>query len=109
VVGDAKLANPTNGEWFNIAAFQKQTIGTFGNASRSVITGPGRWNIDAAISRNFVIREGIRLNFRWEAFNMLNHANFGNPGTNLNSGTTFGIISTASDPRIMQGALKVMF
>ena len=50
--------------------------------------------------------EGMRLDIRWEAFNVLNHANFLNPGVNLNSGTTFGIISTASDPRIMQLAAK---
>jgi hypothetical protein len=55
------------------------------------------------------MREQIHADLRWEAFNVLNHARFNNPGTSLSSGNTFGIISSAQDPRIMQVALKVVF
>ena len=51
----------------------------------------------------------MKLNFRWEMFNAMNHARFNNPGTSLNNVTTFGIVTTAQDPRIMQVAAKVIF
>ncbi|MBV9400617.1 MAG: TonB-dependent receptor [Bryobacterales bacterium] len=109
VIGNGALPNPTIAQWFNTAAFAKQAPGTYGNAGRNLLVGPGAWNLDAALSRSFVIRENVKLNFRWEAFNVFNHARFNNPGTSLSSGTTFGIISTAQDPRIMQVAAKIVF
>jgi hypothetical protein len=54
------------------------------------------------------LTERQRLQFRAEAFNLFNHANLGSPGTSLNS-PSFGVISTASDPRIVQLALKLIF
>jgi hypothetical protein len=109
VVGNAVLANPTLSKWFDTSAFQRQAAGTFGNAGRAVLRGPGAWNLDMAISRSFPIRESIKVNFRWEMFNTFNHVRYNNPGTNLNSGTTLGIISSAQDPRVMQVAAKITF
>jgi hypothetical protein len=109
VVGNGVLSNPTIAQWFNTAAFAKQPAGTYGNAGRNVLRGPGAWDLDVALSRTFPIRERVKLNFRWEAFNVFNHARLNNPGTSLASGTTFGIISTALDPRIMQVAGKIVF
>ena len=54
------------------------------------------------------LSERFRLDFRAEAFNAFNHAQFGQPDGNVNSGT-FGIISTANSPRIMQLSLKLLF
>jgi hypothetical protein len=114
VVGNGTLSHPTISQWFNTAAFVRQPAGTFGNAGRNLIRGPGAWNLDTALSRSFPIRERVQLNFRWEVFNVFNHARLNNPvnpgiGTSLSNGTTFGIISTAMDPRIMQVAAKVVF
>jgi len=109
VVGNPVLANPTIGAWFNTAAFVKQAAGTLGNTGRNALRGPGSWNLDMALSRSFPVREKIKLDIRWELFNVLNHARFNNPGTSLGSGTTFGIITTAQDPRIMQVAGKIIF
>jgi hypothetical protein len=109
VVGNGVASNPTIQAWFNTAAFAKQTVGTFGNAGRNVLRGPGYWNFDTALSRSFPIREKLKLNVRWEAFNILNHANFNNPGVSMASGTTFGVITTAQNPRIMQVAAKLTF
>ena len=109
VIGDARVDNPTIRQWFNTAAFAKNAPGTYGNAGPAILSGPGRWNLDVAVWRRFPIKEQVRADLRWEAFNLFNHARFNNPGTSLNSGTTFGIISTAQDPRIMQLALKVTF
>jgi hypothetical protein len=109
VVGNATLANQTLGQWFNTAAFQRQAAGTFGNAGRNLVRGPGAWNVDMAISRGFAVTEKIKLNVRGEIFNTFNHARFNNPGVNLNSGNTFGVITGALDPRIMQVAGKLTF
>jgi len=62
---------------------------------------------DLGISKNFNIGQR-RLQFRWEVFNVMNHANFNNPTTGLNS-SNFGRILSAQDPRIMQFALKFDF
>jgi hypothetical protein len=109
VVGSAASSSQTLSQWFNTAAFQRQAAGTFGNAGRNLVRGPGAWNVDMAISRSFPVRENIKLNVRWEMFNAFNHTRFNNPGTNLNSATTFGIINSAQDPRIMQLAAKILF
>jgi hypothetical protein len=59
--------------------------------------------------RSFPLKERIQADLRWEVFNVLNHARFNNPGTTLSSGNTFGVISSAQAPRIMQVALKITF
>jgi hypothetical protein len=112
VVGNAVSSNPTLNQWFNTSAFQRQPSGTFGNAGRNVLRGPGAWNLDLAISRNFPVRENMKFNIRWEMFNTFNHARFNginSLGVNLNSANTFGVITTALDPRIMQVAGKLTF
>jgi hypothetical protein len=61
-----------------------------------------------SLLKNTKITEGSSLQFRAEAFNVFNHAQFENPGGNINSGS-FGGVTTALDPRIMQVALKLVF
>jgi hypothetical protein len=61
--------------------------------------------------KNFRVRylgEQGNAQFRMEAFNLLNHTNFGSPGTNINSGS-FGVINSAYSPRILQFALRLSF
>jgi hypothetical protein len=109
VVGDWRTSTPTLNQWFNTAAFAKNVPGNAGNAGRSIVLGPGAWNLDAALFRDFAILERLKLDFRAEAFNLLNHARFNNPGVTLSQGTTFGVITTAQDPRIFQMAMKLTF
>ena len=109
VVGNAVLSTRTLSKWFDTSAFQRQAAGTFGNSSRSVLRGPGAWNVDVSVSRAFAVREKVKLNMRWEMFNMFNHARFGNPGVSVNNANTFGVITGALDPRIMQVAAKLIF
>jgi len=108
LVGDPPLSNPTLQQWFNTSAYARQAPGTFGNAGPYSILGPGGFTFDAMLSRRFPIREGQNLEVRFEAFNVLNHPVFGNPGTNLAS-SSFGKILSASDPRILQFAIKYNF
>ena len=83
-------------------------MGTLGNMGRHNIRGVNAWAFDTAISRIFQFREAQRLEFRAEAYNVLNRFRPGDPNAALNS-STFGIIRTAQDPRIMQFALKYVF
>ena len=113
VVGDYALSSRTFARWFNPSAFTPNTTGTFGNAGRDVILGPKTVNFDVGLVRLFTIHEAVKLEFRGEAFNILNHANLDTTVTNtirtsLND-PAFGSITGAADPRILQLALKLLF
>jgi hypothetical protein len=82
--------------------------GRFGNAGRNVARGPAFVNLDLSLMKNFVLSERVRLQFRAEAFNVANHANFGLPVADLAS-PNFGRILSASPARLMQFALKLVF
>jgi hypothetical protein len=112
--GDVKLDNWTLGRYFNTAAFvAPPAIGNgtaIGNSPRNFITGPGFWNTDLAALKTFPIRERTHLELRAELFNLFNHPNFANPGSNASTASTFGIISsTVSAPRIIQVAARIRF
>jgi hypothetical protein len=108
--GSVIPANQTVTEWFNPAAFAVQPIGTFGNLGRDAVYGPGTIQLDVALSRLFELsKEGrIKLQFRADIFNIMNHANWNNPTTSITSGT-FGQITAFGSPRIIQMALKLYF
>jgi hypothetical protein len=61
-----------------------------------------------ALSRTFRFHDRWRLDARAEAFNGINHVNYNNPGANLTS-ATFGKITAAADPRILQFGMKLRF
>jgi hypothetical protein len=75
---------------------------------RNTYFGPKFVNLDATVLKNFSIHESQKIQFRWEAFNALNHTNFSNPTTNMSSGN-FGRITASSPARIMQFALRYTF
>ncbi len=95
--------------WFNAAAFSLAPRGVPGNSGRGILEGPGLVNVDLGIMKNFVVREGMRLQFRTEIFNLANHPNFGPPNATTNS-TAVGIISsTVSESRQIQFGLRLDF
>jgi hypothetical protein len=120
-----KLNTEATREYLNPAAFQQITTaagcttsatpncasnGQFGTISRNAFRGIPAYNVDAQISRIFPIHESINLDFRLEAFNMINHPNFSNPATGFNTTSTFGQVSgTSNNARVFQGAFKVNF
>jgi len=99
-------SNPVN--YLDRTAFATQTAGTFGNFGRDVAIGPGAINFDLAFSRTFHLSERWQWEWRFEAFNVINHTNFNAPALSLSS-STFGVITSANDPRILQFAMKVKF
>jgi hypothetical protein len=74
-----------------------------------VITGPGYVNFDLSLFKSTKITERQRIEFRAEFFNAFNHPNFGLPGGNISTPSTFGVITSASAPRIIQLGVKYYF
>jgi hypothetical protein len=96
--------------FFNTAAFTFNLPGTHGNVGRNTLTGPGIFNWDFSMLKNFNFTESRYLQFRFEAFNFTNHPNWGNPNTNINAGANFGVITgTRTNMRNLQMALKFYF
>jgi len=100
---------PTTDRWFNTGAFALQQIYTFGNAGRNTVIGPRGFYVDFSTHKAFRIKEGQELQFRWEAFNVLNHPAWGLPNTTLTSANFGRITSTNGSMRQMQFALKYVF
>ncbi|MDQ2901352.1 MAG: carboxypeptidase regulatory-like domain-containing protein, partial [Acidobacteriota bacterium] len=107
-VGDSHVSDPSIQQWFNQAAFKANDPGTFGNAGRNSLQGPGSFNVDLAVMRYIPLGEARRLQIRVEAFNALNHAVFNNPRNSLTD-ANFGRILSANNPRILQFAMKLIF
>ena len=112
IVGDPnKGAAHKLDNWFNTSAFAAVPTGVIrpGDEPRGVIVGPGYFRWDASLYKNTRITERVNIQFRAEAFNVLNHTNWNNPAsTSLTSGS-YNKITTARDPRQMQLALKLVF
>jgi hypothetical protein len=93
--------------WFNTAAFTRALV-TYGTSPRNPVDGPGTRTWDMSMSKSFRLREKQSLEFRWEAFNAWNTPQLGTPNTTLGN-SNFGKITSASNSRSMQAALKYSF
>lgn len=114
LVGDPDL--PTGrprsqqiGAWFNTAAFTLAAPGTFGNSPRNLLRAPGFFNLDWSLSKSFRVSERVSTQFRGDFFDLLNNPHFNAPGSSVAGTSTFGRISSAGDPRIVQLSLRVRF
>ena len=107
VVGRLTLPKKLS-EWFNTSAYAAPAFGFYGNAGVGSIRGPSEniWNW--ALYKTFPIRERVNVQFRSEFFNVFNHPSFLGLDTSLGSGT-YGQITSALDPRIMEFALRLSF
>ena len=105
--------NPPSGSdetvWFNPAAFAVNPNGSFGETLRGEFFGPHRQTVDMGLFKRFSFSNNVNLQFRAEFFNLFNTVNFNNPNTTVNTAATFGRITEAQDPRIMQFGLKFLF
>ena len=96
-------------QWFNTAAFTQAATGTFGNSPRNVLRAPGFFNLDWSLARTFRVSERVSTQFRGDFFDLLNNPHFNAPGSSVSGTSTFGKISSAGDPRIVQLSLRVRF
>jgi hypothetical protein len=94
---------------FQVADFPVPTFGTNGNLGRNTYRGPGYGSVDTSLFKNFKLHEDIKLQFRWEAFNLFNRTNLFIPNAILNAPTNFGRSTAAFAPRQMQFALRLVF
>ena len=106
--------------YFNPLAFAAVTTPRFGNSGRNLLRGPGVFNMDASVFRDFTITERVKLQFRTEMFGVTNTPQFGNPGATASSATRnadgsikalngFGEITSAGGERQIRFAAKVTF
>jgi hypothetical protein len=118
LIGDPSLSGSRStaaklAEWFNTSAFTFNAPGTFGDSGRNILRAPGLETFDFSLTKSFPIKygrfaEAQRIDFRAEAFNLFNRANFGRPDNTITD-PTFGQVLSARDPRILQFALKYSF
>ncbi len=111
LIGDWHVAHPGPSLWFNPAAFATPATYHYGNSGRNIVVGPGTNQIDFSLFKNIPLplREGTRLEFRTEAFNLFNHPQFDNP--NVSGATavaaivgipTAGTLNYAGNPAFFQ-------
>jgi hypothetical protein len=96
---------------FNTSLFPEETLGQLGNARRRNFYGPGIENFDMTLQKNLRLTEARSLEFRGEAFNAFNHAQFYGPASvdGQREDPSFGQIESAAAPRLMQLAAKFIF
>lgn len=113
---NTSLVNSTQGGtrlrshyYFNPNSFAPEARGVLGNAGRNYFHGPGINNWDLAVAKDTHITEAARIEMRIEFFNLFNHTQFDAPGTDVHSPSSFGIVSGAAAPRIIQLGVKILF
>ena len=93
----------TNGHvYINRSCYTEPALGYFGTAGKGTLFLPGSNTWNASLVKGFIFTERVRLEMRGEFFNVFNHTNFTGMGTNVSTPATFGIVTNAADPRIIQ-------
>lgn len=108
LVGDLNLSNRSASQWFTTGAFALPPFGHFGDAGRNILDGPGFQNASIALLKQIPLNEDVRLQLRFEAFNLLNRVNLHLPD-NFFGSPTFGRILSSGSPRRLQLGLKLLF
>jgi len=103
-------------QWFNPAAFAPPAPWQYGNSARNMLFGPGFWNWDIGVQKNFYFKERHQVQFRCDGLNAFNHFNLGNPNTAIADTRDGGLanpnagkILSGSGSRVIQLGLKYMF
>ncbi len=97
--------------YFNTSAFVRPAPGEFGTAGRNLLTGPGSFNVDASMAKQFQLWPGAperHVELRIEAFNVFNTVNLANPVAVMTS-PSFGRIQSAGQARVIQLGLRLAY
>jgi hypothetical protein len=108
-VGSGELEEPTIARWFDTTAFVVPADFTYGNTGRGILRGDHQWNVDFSLFKRFAVAEGKTLEFRAEAFNLLNSVYFDLPAVNIDTATAGRVTATSNPARTMQFGLKFLF
>lgn len=108
IVGNPSVGSQNKTHWFNTAAFAPAPLYTFGNSGVGAVRGPGGFQLNSGVAKDFTWKEGKYFQFRWETFNLINHVNYYNPDTNLED-SIFGKITGSGSARYMQFGGKFVF
>ncbi|MCU1236107.1 MAG: Cna domain protein [Candidatus Solibacter sp.] len=107
ILPDVEIFGGVTG-YFDTKAFASVTGVRFGNSGRNILRGPGYFNLDSSVFRSFRVREGVRIQFRAEAFGATNTPRFANPSATVTSGG-FGNITSSSGERQLRFAMKLNY
>ena len=108
-IGSGKLDDPTVDLWYNPRDFVAPPANTYGDSGRGILYGPGPRNFDTSLSKRFTVVGRGNVEFRWDAFNLLNHPGFGFPNQNFDSPTAGRITSTVGRQSIDAVLAEVQF
>jgi hypothetical protein len=98
----------TAAQWFNPCAFDLAPANQYGNAGRNSLLGPGYASFDISLLRRFTLPERATLTLEAQSFNLFNRPNLSLPSAFADQ-STFGVISSANDPREVQFAARLSF
>jgi len=99
-------------QYFDVTRFRNPVPNTLGTLGRDVLEGPGFANFDISMVKGFrlpMLRESGLGQLRFEAFNLFNRTNFGQPNTGITNVNFGKLTSTDGNPRILQLAIKILF
>lgn len=99
----------TLNQWFNPSAFSTPALYTYGNAGRDSLVGPGRTNWDASVFKEFPIHDQMLVQLRFEAYNTLNHPQFGYPNATIGNVQAGQITTTVGNARNLQASARFQF
>jgi len=111
-IADGNLSNPTIARWFDTSAFVAPPAFTFGNSGRNVLRGPKWLSLDYSMGKNFSFarwREGMELQVRMDAMNIMNHPVFANPASAIGAAGVGTITSTFVGGRTIQLGARLAF
>jgi hypothetical protein len=108
-ISSGKLENPTIAAWFDRSAFVVPPDFTYGNTGRGILRGDHQWNVDFSLFKRFGVTDSQTLEFRAEAFNLLNSVYFDLPSTAIDTATGGRVTGTSNSARTLQFGLKYLF
>ena len=110
-IGSGALSNPSIQQWFNPGVFVAPSPYTFGNTGRNVLRGPGFWDLDFGLAKSFRLKflgEKAFLQVRGDAYDVFDHANFGQPASAIGA-LGVGVITRATTNRTVQLGARIEF